>query len=93
MFSDAGIPARRGLQSRGSGEQPDVILDGLEDFYVEVKVGRAPPWRAGYAQAAAAAGTKTAIVVTKRDREPAYAHMALEDLVDLLRELRGQRGR
>lgn len=80
--------ARRAIgQYRGGAEAPDVLVPGL--FWVECKVGKAPPLMRALHQALDDMPTGqglTALAVVKQDRRRPVALLELDDLLDILRE-------
>jgi len=81
-MSDAGV--RRGLQSRGGDEVPDV---DCPVFWVEAKRGRKPNVRGALAQAAGAAPKgRIPLAVIRDDRAEAFVALALDDFLELVTE-------
>jgi hypothetical protein len=78
--------AKRGWQSRAGSDAPDV--DGTP-WWVEVKIGKAPPIWPAWKQANTATDGRPPLVVVRRDREGALAVLRLSDLVDLLLRAKG----
>ncbi len=77
-------PVRRGLQSRGGEEVPDV---DCPVFWIESKRGRKPNVRGALAQAAAAAPKgRIPLAVVRDDRAAAFVTLLLEDFLELVRE-------
>lgn len=72
--------ARRGLQSRGGGEVPDV--EGTP-WWVECKVGKSPRVLAAYEQAREATDGRPVLVVTKWDRGPTLVTMDLSTFLEM----------
>lgn len=84
-FKRFGFEARRGYQARDGAETPDVILDGGDDLWVEVKRGKRPSPYGALDQARKACGSREPIVVTRRDGDKWYAFIELETLLPLWR--------
>ena len=85
-FRDAmpGGEVKRGLQSRGGEEVPDV---DCPVFWVEAKRGKKPVVRAALKQAADAAPKgRIPIAVIRDDRAEPFVVLALDDFLDLIRE-------
>ena len=80
--------ARRGLQfQEGTGAEPDVVIPY---FWIECKVGAAPPvWRA-LAQAEKFCGNELIpLAVCKRDRHGPTVTLNLHHFLDILKKARG----
>ena len=85
-FRDAmvGAEVKRGLQSRGGEEVPDV---DCPVFWVEAKRGKKPVVRAALKQAATAAPKgRVPIAVIRDDRSDAFVVLSLDDFLDLVAE-------
>ena len=75
---------KRGLQSRGGEEVPDV---DCPVFWVEAKRGRKPNIRGALKQASDAAPKgRIPIAVIRDDRSEAFVALPLEDFLDFIRE-------
>ena len=86
LFREAmpGAEVRRGLQSRGGEEVPDV---DCPVFWLEAKRGKKPNVRAALAQAAGAAPQgRIPLAVIRDDREEAFVALSLEDFLEFVRE-------
>ena len=87
MFREAlpGEDIRRGWQARSGSDEPDVIVPG---WWVEAKVGKAPPLMRALRQAQEAAEgdalKRTPIAVVKQDRCEPVVLLALDDFLALL---------
>jgi len=90
-FQAHGFDARRGgmSQSRKKGSEADVVVSGLDDFWIEAKRGAKEGGRPnpGLRQAALAGGGKTPLWVGRLDHEKAVAAMYLDDFLKLLRRV------
>ena len=87
LFRDAmpGANVRRGLQSRGGGEVPDV---DCPLFWVEAKRGRKPNVRAALRQAKDDCGDdRTPVAVIRDDREEAFVVLGLDDFLQLTEDV------
>jgi len=86
LFRDAmpGAEVRRGLQSRGGDEVPDI---DCPVFWPELKRGKKPNIRAALRQAIAAAPKgRIPLAVIRDDRQDAFVALSLDDFLDLVRE-------
>ena len=86
LFREAmpGAEVRRGLQSRGGEEVPDV---DCPVFWLESKRGRKPNVRAALRQAEAAAPQgRIPLAVIRDDRQEAFVALSLEDFLEFVRE-------
>ena len=86
LFRDAMPDAevRRGLQSRGGVEVPDV---DCSVFWPEAKRGRKPNVRAALRQATDAAPKgRVPVAVIRDDRAEAFVALSLHDFLELVRE-------
>ena len=86
LFREAmpGAEVRRGLQSRGGEEVPDV---DCPVFWLESKRGRKPNVRAALRQAEAAAPQgRIPLAVIRDDRQEAFVALSLRDFLELVRE-------
>ncbi len=78
-----GLEIRRGAQSRGGSEAPDVDVPGL---WVECKHGQKVNHRAALAQAIRdAAGTRMPVAICKDDRSEPIVILRLDDFLALWR--------
>jgi hypothetical protein len=73
--------ARRGRQDRFGTDAPDV--EGTP-WWIEVKIGKAPPVWPAWKQATTATDGRPPLVIVRRDREEALAVLRLTDLVAIL---------
>jgi len=79
-----GAEVRRGLQSRGGEEVPDVECP---IFWIEAKRGKKPNIRAALRQAAdAAPKDRVPLAVIRDDRQEAVVALSLENFIDLVHE-------
>lgn len=79
-----GADIKRGLQSRGGEEVPDV---DCPVFWVEAKRGRKPNVRGALKQASDAAPKgRIPLAVIRDDRSEAFVALSLEDFLDFVRE-------
>ena len=86
LFRDAmpGAEVRRGLQSRGGEEVPDV---DCPVFWLEAKRGKKPNVRAALRQATDAAPKgRIPLAVVRDDRAEAFVALSLDDFLELVRE-------
>ena len=86
LFREAmpGAEVRRGLQSRGGEEVPDV---DCPVFWLEAKRGKKPNVRAALRQAEAAAPQgRIPLAVIRDDRQEAFVALSLEDFLEFVRE-------
>lgn len=86
LFRDAMPDAeiRRGLQSRGGAEVPDV---DCPVFWLESKRGKKPNVRAALQQATAAAPKgRIPLAVIRDDRAEAFVALSLDDFLELVAE-------
>jgi len=86
LFREAmpGANVRRGLQSRGGEEVPDV---DCPVFWIEAKRGRRPNVRGALRQAADAAPKgRIPLAVIRDDRAGPFAVLLLDDLLELVGE-------
>ena len=83
-----GCEAKRALgQYRGGAEAPDVSIPGL--FWIECKVGKAPPLMRALNQARADCPKGqglTPLAIVKQDRHKPVVLVELDDFLELLRE-------
>ena len=79
-----GVDVRRGLQSRGGEEVPDV---DAPPFWVEAKRGRKPNIRGALRQVIEAAPPgRIPIAVVRDDRAEPHVTLTLDDFLDLVAE-------
>ena len=79
-----GADVRRGLQSRGGEEVPDV---DCPVFWLEAKRGKKPNVRAALRQATEAASKgRIPLAVVRDDRAEAFVALSLDDFLELVRE-------
>ena len=85
-----GADAKRGLQSRGGGEVPDV---DIPYFWIEAKRGKKPNPRAALQQAIGDAaesqngdGQKVPVAVIRDDHQEAFVAMRLSDFLSFVGE-------
>ena len=74
-------------QARGGSEAPDVLVPGL--FWIEAKVGQAPPLMRALNQAVGDCPPGeglTPMAIVKQDRHDPVALIRLDDLLELLGE-------
>ena len=86
LFREAmpGAEVRRGLQSRGGEEVPDV---DCPVFWMEAKRGKKPNVRAALRQAEAAAPQgRIPLAVIRDDRQEAFVALSLEDFLEFVHE-------
>ena len=86
LFREAmpGAEVRRGLQSRGGEEVPDV---DCPVFWLESKRGKKPNVRAALRQALGTAPQgRIPLAVIRDDRQEAFVALSLEDFLELVRE-------
>jgi len=76
-----GVDAHRGAQSRSGSDAADV--DGLPDWWVEVKRGKRPNVRAALAQAIAKTDGRTPVAVIRDDRKDPFVAMTWAAFVEL----------
>ena len=84
LFREAmpGAEVRRGLQSRGGEEVPDV---DCPVFWIESKRGKKPNVRAALRQAEAAAPQgRIPLAVIRDDRAEAFVALSLEDFLEFI---------
>ena len=84
LFREAmpGAEVRRGLQSRGGEEVPDV---DCPVFWLESKRGRKPNVRAALRQAEAAAPQgRIPLAVIRDDRQEAFVALSLRDFLEIV---------
>ena len=84
LFREAmsGAEVRRGLQSRGGEEVPDV---DCPVFWLEAKRGKKPNVRAALRQAQAAAPQgRIPLAVIRDDRAEAFVALSLEDFLEFI---------
>jgi hypothetical protein len=94
LFRRVWPEAKRGIgQARMGGEVPDV--DPHPDWWIECKHQRSCSWRAAYKQALEANdGRRQRVLAVTRDTGgDVFAHLKLNDLLDLLEELAWERKR
>lgn len=87
VFQEAmpGADVKRGLQSRGGDEVPDV---DCPLFWVEAKRGRKPNVRAALRQAVGdCQDDRMPVAVIRDDREEAFISMRLSDFVRLVEKV------
>lgn len=85
MFREIYPEARRGIgQARSASEVPDVDIPG---WWPECKHGKAPSWRAAYAQASRASlkTNRTPLVITRDNGGPIMVHIDIITFLDVLR--------
>ena len=86
LFREAmpGAEVKRGLQSRGGEEVPDV---DCPVFWLEAKRGKKPNVRAALKQALENAPQgRIPLAVIRDDRSEAFVALSLDDFLELLRE-------
>lgn len=86
LFREAmpGAEVRRGLQSRGGDEVPDI---DCPVFWLESKRGKRPNVRAALRQATDTASRgRIPLAVIRDDRAEAFVALSLEDFLELVRE-------
>ena len=86
LFREAmpGAEVRRGLQSRGGEEVPDV---DCPVFWIEAKRGKKPNVRGALRQAIDAAPKgRMPVAVIRDDRSEPFAVLPLSDFIDLIQE-------
>ena len=86
LFRDVmpGADVRRGLQSRGGEEVPDV---DCPVFWLEAKRGKKPNVRAALRQATDAAPKgRIPLAVIRDDRAEGFVALSLDDFLELVRE-------
>ena len=96
LFTEHGMPARRGIQYRDGAEAPDVIVEGVP-FFFEFKCGGRPSVRKTMAQVQKAAeGTGLIPAGVIRDKGmaagEAYVVMMFSDFLDREQEIKERLG-
>lgn len=81
FLSDRGYPARRGQQFSGGSESPDVVCPDLVGWHVEAKRVEAGNPYVWLAQAIKDAGSKTPVVMHRRNGKEWVAILRLEDFL------------
>jgi len=84
MLTDAGFPARRGQQVKGTEDSPDVECELLSDYHIEVKYTERFNLYAALAQAMGDAPNKIPLVIHRKKRQPWVAVLPLSDLLCIL---------
>tara|TARA_Y100000310_G_scaffold326314_1_gene391068 strand:- start:45 stop:383 length:339 start_codon:yes stop_codon:yes gene_type:complete len=89
-----GYIARRTAQNRGSGDSPDIEVEGLPDLHIEVKGGE----RINHYQALLQAERDsdqwtTPVVQCVPNRKPCYMVMWFQDFVELVKDAEDWRNR
>lgn len=80
LFQDAGFNARRGIgQWQSASLVPDVVLDDLPQYWIEVKRGAQTRPLEALDQAKKACGKKIPIAITRNDKEK---HLVAMDACD-----------
>ena len=85
-FTDAGWPARRGVQRAGGPDSPDIVIDDLPGLHVEVKRAERFNLYDALAQSRRDAGdAKMPIVMHRRNDHPWVVVLSFEDFARLVR--------
>lgn len=92
LFTEHGMPARRGIQYRDGAEAPDIIVEG-SPFFFEMKCGGRPSVRRTMNQVEEAAeGTGLIPAAIIRDKgmpkDEAYVVLKFSDFLDREQELK-----
>ena len=85
FLTEAGFPARRGQQFKGTAESPDVVSEGLSYFHIECKRterGNLYDW---LRQAEGDAGSNIPLVCHRRNNEEWVAILKLEDFLKVIK--------
>jgi Holliday junction resolvase len=85
-LTDAGFPARRGVQFRGGNDAPDIICPTLAKWHWESKLVETARIRDWLAQAEGDCGGLPWVIAWKRKHGPWLAVMTLSALLDIIRE-------
>jgi len=86
VLTDAGFAARRGVQYHGGTGSPDIICPALARWHWEGKFCETARIRDWLAQTEGDANGKPWIIAWKRRHGPWLALLALDELLDILRE-------
>lgn len=81
FLEEHGFPAARGQQFKGGPGSPDVVCEALGDFHIECKRVERADVEAWMAQACGDAGTKTPVVMHRKNKGEWMATVRLEDFL------------
>ena len=84
LLREHGFEARRGQQYKGGGDSPDVV--GIPHIHIECKRVEKLMLMQAYEQSFRDAGEgEIPVVVHKKNREPWFVTLTLEDFITILR--------
>jgi len=83
-LTNAGFPARRGQQVKGTEDSPDVECETLSDFHIEVKYTERFNLYAALNQAIGDAPNKIPLVIHRKVRHPWVVVLPLCDFLNLI---------